>query len=206
LRSAADPFSPEGGLKLLHGNLGRAMMKVAAVARKHRIVEAPAIVFDSQEAFLAAFKRGALEKDCIAVLRFQGPRANGMPELHKLTPALSVLQDKGFKVGLLTDGRMSGASGKVPAALHLTPEAVDGGVIARLVDGDIIRIDGERGTLDVKAERATLMARAPAMHRAVNKGLGRELFAAFRATVGPADQGASLFHPETTRVSEPVRA
>jgi phosphogluconate dehydratase len=202
LRSADDPFSPEGGLKLLHGNLGRAVIKVSAVAPEHRVVEAPAAVFDSQDAFLAAFKRGELERDCIAVLRFQGPRANGMPELHKLTPSLSVLQNKGFKVGLLTDGRMSGASGKVPAALHLTPEAVDGGMIARLLDGDIIRLDGERGVLEAKVEKSVLMARIPATHRAQNSGLGRELFATFRATVGPADQGASLFHRETASVTE----
>jgi phosphogluconate dehydratase len=206
LRGVAEPFSPEGGLKLLHGNLGRAMMKVSAVKPEHRVVEAPVMVFDGQDAFLAAFRRGVLEKDCIAVLRFQGPRANGMPELHKLTPSLSVLQDKGFKVGLLTDGRMSGASGKVPAALHLTPEAVDGGAIARLVDGDIVRIDGERGVLEAKVERAALMARIPASHRAANSGLGRELFASFRATVGPADQGASLFHPETQTARERLHA
>ena len=202
LRSADDPFSPEGGLKLLHGNLGRAVIKVSAVSPEHRVVEAPAAIFDTQEAFLAAFRRGALERDFVAVLRFQGPRANGMPELHKLTPSLSVLQDRGFKVALLTDGRMSGASGKVPAALHLTPEAVDGGMIARLADGDIIRMDGERGVLEARVEKSVLMARAPATYRGANSGLGRELFAAFRATVGPADQGASLFHREAAPAME----
>jgi phosphogluconate dehydratase len=206
LRGAADPFSHEGGLKLLNGNLGRAVMKVSAVAPEHRVVEAPAVIFESQDAFLDAFKRGLLARDCIAILRFQGPRANGMPELHKLTPSLSVLQDRGFKVGLLTDGRMSGASGKVPAALHLTPEAADGGMIGRLLDGDIIRMDGERGVLEAKVEKSVLMARTPATQRAENSGLGRELFATFRATVGPADQGASLFHRETVRANEQVRA
>ncbi len=206
LRAAADPFSSEGGLKLLHGNLGRAMMKVSAVAPEQRVVEAPAVVFDSQDAFLAAFKRGELARDGIAVLRFQGPRANGMPELHKLTPSLSVLQDRGFKVGLVTDGRMSGASGKVPAALHLTPEAADGGMIARLLDGDLIRLDGETGVLEAKLETSVLLARTPARHSARNTGLGRELFASFRANVGPADQGASLFHTGSAHSPERVHA
>ena len=199
LRPVSDPFSHEGGLKLLHGNLGRAMMKVSAVKPEHRIVEAPAAIFDSQDAFLAAFKRGALEKDCVAVLRFQGPRANGMPELHKLTPSLSVLQDKGFTVALLTDGRMSGASGKVPAALHLTPEAANGGMIGRLVDGDFIRVDGERGLLEARVPHNVLMARKPAEHVEAQTGFGRELFATFRAVAGPADAGASLFHSARSR-------
>ncbi|HWA92182.1 MAG TPA: phosphogluconate dehydratase [Rhizomicrobium sp.] len=190
LRPACDPFDAEGGLRVLSGNLGRAVIKVSAVAPKHRAVEAPARVFHSQEEFLSAFKSGALARDMIAVLRFQGPKANGMPELHKLTPALSTLQGRGFAVGLVTDGRMSGASGKIPAAIHITPEAQDGGAIARLRDGDVIRIDAERGTLEAKVEG--LMQRPPATHRHVAHGTGRELFAPFRALVGRADEGASV--------------
>ena len=145
LRPISDPFDREGGLRLLTGDLGRAVIKVSAVAPEHRIVEAPARVFDDQDDFLAAFKRGELDCDLVAVIRFQGPKANGMPELHKLTPSLSVLQNKGRKVALVTDGRMSGASGKVPAAIHVTPEALDGGPIARVRDGDIIRLDANAG-------------------------------------------------------------
>ena len=141
----AKPFSPEGGLKLLTGNLGRAVIKVSAVKPKHHVVEAPAMVFDSQEALREAFRAGRLDKDFVAVIRFQGPRANGMPELHKLTPTLGVLQDRGYKVALVTDGRMSGASGKVPAAIHVTPEAAEGGALARIRDGDVIRLDAPAG-------------------------------------------------------------
>jgi len=193
LRPASEPFDHEGGMRLLTGNLGRAMIKISAVARQHRAVEAPAAVFHDQKAFLDAFKRGELERDLIAVVRFQGPRANGMPELHKLTPPLSVLQDKGFRVGLVTDGRMSGASGKVPAAIHLTPEAADGGPIARLRDGDIIRIDPEKNTLEVRVDPAEFAHREPERFSPQGWGLGRELFAPFRAHVGPADKGASIF-------------
>jgi phosphogluconate dehydratase len=188
------PFSPDGGLRLLTGNLGRAVIKVSAVKPQHRVVEAPAAVFHDQRSLVDAFKRGELDRDLIAVIRFQGPKANGMPELHQLTPSLGVLQDRGFKVALLTDGRMSGASGKVPAAIHLTPEAVDGGPIARLRDGDIIRVDSEAGRIEACVDAAEWQAREPvSVDLSTNAyGLGRELFAAFRAVVGPADAGASV--------------
>ena len=187
-------FSPEGGLKLLTGNLGRAVIKVSAVDAKHQVVEAPAMVFDSQEALREAFRAGRLNKDFVAVIRFQGPRANGMPELHKLTPTLGLLQDKGFKVALITDGRMSGASGKVPAAIHVTPEAAEGGALARIRDGDVIRLDAPAGRLDVLANAADLAARAPtAPDLAGNQyGLGRELFRMFRANAQPAELGAGV--------------
>jgi phosphogluconate dehydratase len=190
LRPASDPFDPEGGLRLLSGNLGRSVIKVSAVAPEHRVVEAPAVVFHDQDDFLAAYKAGELNRDFVAVIRFQGPKANGMPELHKLTPSLGVLQGKGFKVALVTDGRMSGASGKVPAAIHLTPEALDGGPIARVQTGDLVRLDAETGTLEVKAE---LAGRETVRFEQVNAGLGRELFAPFRAAVGAAESGASVF-------------
>jgi len=193
LRPASDPFAHEGGLRVLTGNLGRAVIKISAIAPQHRVVEAPAAVFHDQNDFLDAFKRGELERDLVAVIRFQGPRANGMPELHKLTPPLSVLQDKGFRVGLLTDGRMSGASGKIPAAIHLTPEAADGGPIARLRDGDVIRIDPENNTLEVRVDAREFESRRPERFTQQSWGLGRELFAPFRAHVGPADKGASIF-------------
>ncbi|MEO6340316.1 MAG: phosphogluconate dehydratase, partial [Caulobacteraceae bacterium] len=168
LRPAANPFDAEGGLRLLKGALGRSVIKVSAVASEHRVVEAPAIVFHDQDDFQAAFKRGELDKDFIAVIRFQGPKANGMPELHKLSPALGVLQDKGRKVAMVTDGRMSGASGKTPAAIHLTPEAVDGGPIAKVRDGDIIRLDGDKGELTIKVDPAEFAARIPVTHRHAN--------------------------------------
>ena len=192
LRSASEPFDAEGGLRLLRGNLGRAVIKTSAVSPQQRRVEAPARVFHSQEDFLAAFKAGELARDVIAVLRFQGPKANGMPELHKLTPPLSALQAKGFTVGLVTDGRMSGASGKIPAAIHVTPEAKDGGPIARIRDGDVILIDAERGVLEAKTETEVLMSRPAATHVSPDHGMGRELFAAFRSLVGRADAGASV--------------
>jgi phosphogluconate dehydratase len=192
LRPASEPFDAEGGLRLLEGNLGRAVIKVSAVAPKHRRVEAPARVFASQEEFLSAFKAGELNRDVIVVLRFQGPKAIGMPELHKLTPPLSALQGRGFAVGLVTDGRMSGASGKIPAAIHVTPEAKDGGAIARIQDGDIIRIDGEHGVLEAHVDTRELMARPAATHETADHGMGRELFAAFRAHVSRADAGASV--------------
>ncbi len=193
LRPVDDPFDAEGGLKLLRGNLGRAVMKLSAVTPERRVVEAPAVVFDGQDDFLDAFKRGALARDFIAVLRFQGPKANGMPELHKLTPQLSVLQDKGYRVGLVTDGRMSGASGKVPTAIHVTPEAAAGGAIGRIRDGDVIRIDGERGILEAQVTPADLAARAPGAHCTAVHGWGRELFKPFRKAVGEAEYGASIF-------------
>jgi len=193
LRPASDPFDREGGLRVLRGNLGTSVIKTSAVALEHRVVEAPAIVFHDQDDFIAAFKRGELDKDFVAVVRFQGPKANGMPELHSLTPSLSILQNKGRRVALVTDGRMSGASGKVPAAIHLSPEAADGGPIARIREGDVIRLDALTGQLDVKVDAATFMAREPVRFTQAQYGLGRELFAPFRAAVGPAEAGAGLF-------------
>ena len=185
-------FAADGGLKLLTGNLGRAVMKVSAVKPAHRRVAAPALVFDSQEAVQAAFARGALDRDFVAVVRFQGPRANGMPELHKLTPVLGVLQDRGFRVALVTDGRMSGASGKVPAAIHVSPECLAGGPLARVVDGDPILVDGERGLLEAQVDAAIWAARPTAtvdlLH--LHQGMGRELFGRFRDVVGGAEAGA----------------
>jgi phosphogluconate dehydratase len=194
LAPTSKPFSPNGGLKLLQGNLGRAVIKVSAVKPDRRVVEAPARVFHDQNDMLAAFKAGELERDVVAVVRFQGPTANGMPELHKLTPALGILQDKGFRVALLTDGRMSGASGKVPAAIHLTPEATHGGPIANIRDGDLIRIDAEKGTVEALVDPAEWAARTPATAdlAASHQGCGRELFTAFRHAVGTADTGASV--------------
>jgi phosphogluconate dehydratase len=193
LRPVSDPFQAEGGLRLLKGLLGRAVIKTSAVKPEHLTVTAPAAVFDSQEAFLAAFQRGELYRDVVAVVRFQGPRANGMPELHSLTPPLGVILDRGFQAALVTDGRMSGASGKVPAAIHLTPEAVDGGLISRLREGDVIRLDAITGTLDVLVDEAELRARPPAPRPPEQAGFGRELFAPMRAGVGAADRGASIF-------------
>ncbi|WP_337266132.1 phosphogluconate dehydratase [Oryzifoliimicrobium ureilyticus] len=197
LASIETPFQPNGGLKMLRGNLGKAVIKISAVKPERHIIEAPAIVFHSQQELQDAFKSGKLNRDFVAVVRFQGPKANGMPELHKLTPPLGVLQDKGFRVALLTDGRMSGASGKVPAAIHVTPEAVDGGPIARIQDGDMIRLDAVHGTLEVLVDAATLAEREPVTADLSENefGMGRELFASFRRVVGPSDQGASvLFH------------
>jgi phosphogluconate dehydratase len=195
VRTAREPFSATGGLKLLQGNLGRSVIKVSAVPEDRHIVEAPARVFTTQEALLAAFKAGELERDVVAVVRFQGPQANGMPELHKLTPPLAVLQGKGFKVALVTDGRMSGASGKVPAAIHMSPEALAGGEIAKVRDGDIIRLDAVAGTLQALVPDAEWAARPPAQltpEQAEVNGhdLGRELFAGMRRNVRAAEEGA----------------
>ncbi|MFQ3282751.1 phosphogluconate dehydratase, partial [Reinekea sp.] len=178
-RPVSDPFSEEGGLQMLTGNLGTGVIKISAVAPEHRIIEAPAVIFESQHDLQAAFEAGDLDKDCIVVVRFQGPKANGMPELHKLTPPLSVLQDKGFKVALVTDGRMSGASGKVPAAIHVSPEAKEGGVLARINAGDVIRLDAIAGTLEVKLSPTELAARPLAKGDFSQNefGVGRELFA-----------------------------
>jgi phosphogluconate dehydratase len=192
LRPADDAFQPEGGLRLLSGALGRAVIKTSAVKPEHLVVEAPALVFEDQEDLLAAHKRGELNRDFIAVVRFQGPRANGMPELHSLTPTLGVLLDKGFKVALVTDGRMSGASGKVPAAIHVTPEAAMGGMLGRVRDGDLIRLDAHAGTLEIKVETSELMARPQATCRASGFGFGREMFGWMRRCVGPAEAGASV--------------
>ncbi len=197
LASIETPFQANGGLKMLRGNLGRAVIKISAVKQDRHVIEAPAIVFHSQQELQDAFKEGKLNRDFIAVVRFQGPKANGMPELHKLTPPLGVLQDRGFRVALLTDGRMSGASGKVPAAIHVTPEAVDGGPIARIQDGDIIRLDAIAGTLEVLVDAATLAERETVVADLSDNefGMGRELFAPFRRAVGASDKGASvLFH------------
>jgi len=195
IRTAAAPFSPEGGLKLLIGNLGRAVIKVSAVPDDRHIVEAPAIVFGTQEELLAEFKAGELERDFIAVVRFQGPRANGMPELHKLTPPLAVLQGKGFKVALVTDGRMSGASGKVPAAIHVSPEVLAGGPLGKVRTGDVIRLDAVAGTLAALVDEATWASREHAVlsdeQAEVNAhGLGRELFGGMRRNVLTAEEGA----------------
>jgi len=190
LRPVSDPFDREGGLRLVKGNLGRAVIKVSAVKPEHRIVEAPAIVFEDQEAFLAAFKAGELERDFVAVVRFQGPKANGMPELHSLSPGLSVLQDKGFKVALVTDGRMSGASGKTPAAIHVVPEALEGGPLAYVRTGDMVRLDAQAGTLELLAD---LSGRERVRQGDVQQwGWGRELYGAFRGVVSSAEEGASV--------------
>jgi phosphogluconate dehydratase len=195
LRSVADPFQPHSGIRMLRGNLGEAVIKTSAVKPEHWIVEQPAIVFDSQEQLLADFQRGVLDRDFVAVLRFQGPRANGMPELHKLTPSLGVLLDKGFKVALVTDGRMSGASGKVPAAIHLTPEALDGGVLAQIHNGDLVRVDAVAGTLDVLVDAAILAQRSPAPYIPPPDAddTGRILFGNFRRMASAASRGATLF-------------
>lgn len=195
LRGVAAPFAPTGGLTVLDGNLGRGVIKVSAVAEEHRVVEAPVRLFEDQNELKAAFEAGELDRDVIAVVRFQGPKANGMPELHKLTPYLGVLQDRGYQVALVTDGRMSGASGKVPAAIHLSPEALDGGPLAKLRDGDIVRLDADAGTLEARvdprvwAERPRHVTELEHAH----VGLGRELFAGFRHLAMRGEQGASVF-------------
>ncbi|HGW8791902.1 TPA: phosphogluconate dehydratase [Pseudomonas aeruginosa] len=194
LRPLDKPFSAEGGLRLMEGNLGRGVMKVSAVAPEHQVVEAPVRIFHDQASLAAAFKAGELERDLVAVVRFQGPRANGMPELHKLTPFLGVLQDRGFKVALVTDGRMSGASGKVPAAIHVSPEAIAGGPLARLRDGDRVRVDGVNGELRVLVDDAEWQVRSlePAPQDG-NLGCGRELFAFMRNAMSSAEEGACSF-------------
>ncbi|AJY28676.1 phosphogluconate dehydratase [Burkholderia thailandensis 34] len=196
LRPIAAPFQPDGGLRLMQGRLGRGVIKISAVAPEHRQVKAPAIVFDSQEAVQAAFDAGKLKRDFVAVVRFQGARANGMPELHRLTPLLGVLQDQGFRVALVTDGRMSGASGKVPAVIHVSPEALLCGPLGKVRTGDTIVIDAQAGVLDVEIDDEAWAARAVAQpaHQAENEvGFGRELFGVFRSAAAPAEQGASVF-------------
>ncbi|SDH05634.1 6-phosphogluconate dehydratase [Pseudomonas flavescens] len=197
LRGVPEAFSPEGGLRVLKGNLGNGVAKVSAVAAEHQVVEAPARVFETQVDLAEAFKAGELERDFIAVVRFQGPKANGMPELHKLTPYLGILQDRGFKVALVTDGRMSGASGKVPAAIHVSPEAWDGGPLARVRDGDVIRVDGVQGHLQILVDEIEWAARDSALRpQGTGVGCGRELFAFMRAAFSPAEEGASAFTAE----------
>ncbi|MBF8747442.1 MULTISPECIES: phosphogluconate dehydratase [Pseudomonas] len=194
LRPVARAFSPEGGLRVMQGNLGRGVMKVSAVAPEHQVVEAPARVFHDQQSLADAFKAGELERDFVAVVRFQGPRCNGMPELHKLTPFLGVLQDRGYKVALVTDGRMSGASGKIPAAIHVCPEAFDGGPLARVREGDIVRVDGVEGTLQVMVSAEELASRdQPPAPQGNDEGCGRELFGFMRMAFSPAERGASAF-------------
>lgn len=195
ISSVEKPFSKEGGIKLLKGNIGRSVIKTSALKDEHMIIEASAIVFNSQEELQKAFKAGELEKDFIAVVRYQGPKSNGMPELHGLMPPLGVLQDKGFKVAILTDGRMSGASGKVPSAIHLTPEASTGGVIAKIKTGDLIKFDVENGVVELKIDAVELENRnieLPDVSGNVH-GFGRELFATIRANVGSAEEGATIF-------------
>jgi phosphogluconate dehydratase len=209
LRSADEPFAADGGLRLLTGPLGTAVIKTSAVKPEHQVVTAPAVVFDDQADLLAAFAAGELDgRDLVAVVRYQGPAANGMPELHKLTPALGVLQDRGHQVAIVTDGRMSGASGKVPAAIHVTPEAALGGPLARVQDGDLVTVDARTGRLDLDVSDADLAARTSTGRAPTGEewvGTGRELFAGFRATVGPADTGASVFpalHPHVPTMEE----
>ncbi|NOV30280.1 phosphogluconate dehydratase [Methylomonas sp. ZR1] len=193
ISSVAQPFAAGGGLHVMHGNLGRGVSKISAVAEKHQVVTAPAMVFDDQLDVVAAFKRGELEKDVIVVLRFQGPKANGMPELHKLTPVLGVLQDRGFHVALVTDGRMSGASGKVPSAIHMWPECIDGGPLAKVRDGDIIALNTQTGEVNVQVDQAEFDARVPTPNSATGHhfGMGRELFGAMRANASTSETGAT---------------
>lgn len=193
VRPVTSPFDKEGGLRLLKGNLGQGVIKISAVAPENRVVEAPCIVFEAQEELIAAFKRGELEKDFVAVVRFQGPSANGMPELHKMTPPLGVLQDKGFKVALVTDGRMSGASGKVPAGIHLSPEASKGGLLNKLRTGDVIRFDAEAGVIQALVSDEELAAREPAVQPVVEQNLGRSLFGGLRDLAGVSLKGGTVF-------------
>ena len=195
LRGVAEPFQQTGGLNVLEGVLGRAVIKSSSIPADRHVIEAPARIFHSQEDLAEAFKRGELHKDVVAVVRFQGPKANGMPELHRMTPPLAVLQDLGYRVALITDGRMSGASGKIPAAIHVTPEAADGGPIAKLRDGDIIRLDADKGVIKVLMDAKEFAARPLAQKdmSGNEQGTGRELFASFRQLVGSADNGATIF-------------
>ncbi len=192
LRPVADPFQPTGGLAELNGNLGRGIMKVSSVAADRQVIEAPVAIFHDQGDVKKAFRNGELNRDVVVVVRFQGPKANGMPELHSLTPILSVVQDRGHKVALVTDGRMSGASGKVPAAIHVAPEALDGGLIGKLRDGDILRVDAQNGTLDVLTEGVADRSPATPDLSANSFGIGREMFETFRQMAGPATAGAGI--------------
>ena len=193
--TADRPFSKEGGLKLLSGNIGRSVIKTSALREEQLFIEAEALVFETQEALQSAFRRGELERDFIAVVRYQGPKANGMPELHGLMPPLGVLQDKGYKVAIVTDGRMSGASGKVPSAIHMTPEAADGGILSKIENGDPLRFDVQKGTIELLVEDAVLSARCPTVPNldANRHGFGRELFVSMRQSAGSAEEGACTF-------------
>ena len=192
LRPVAEAFQPSGGLKQLTGNLGRGVIKVSAVAPDRHVIEAPVRIFHDQDSVKTAFKAGEFTSDTIVVVRFQGPQANGMPELHALTPTLSVLQDRGLRVALVTDGRMSGASGKVPAAIHISPEAAVGGPLAKLRDGDVVRLDAAAGTLTALVADFDARPAAQADLSANGWGIGRELFDAFRRTVGNSTEGAAV--------------
>ncbi len=195
LSSVNEPFAPDGGMRVLDGNLGRGVIKVSAVAEEHQVVEAPAVVFNDQNELKAAFDAGDLDRDCVVVVRFQGPKANGMPELHKLTPYLGVLQDRGFKVALVTDGRMSGASGKVPAAIHVYPEALDGGPLSRVKNGDRICVDAKSGKLNIELDEKALADRESVKVdlSAYHHGYGREMFGWMRRAASNPEQGASFF-------------
>ena len=198
--TASKPFQADGGIRLLKGNLGRSVIKVSAVAEEHRVIEAPAMIFDSQQELQSAFEKGLMDKDVVAVVRFQGPQANGMPELHKMTPFLGILQDKGLKVALITDGRMSGASGKVPSAIHITPEAACGGPLAKLRDGDIVRLNANTGEVAALVDEAEWQSRELVAYNPAGSqfGTGRELFGFMRGQVNGAEQGATVFqHWET---------
>jgi phosphogluconate dehydratase len=195
LTTVAQPFAATGGLKLLQGNIGRSVIKLSAVAEQHRFVQAPAKIFESQKALKNAFDQGLLNTDFIAVVRYQGPQANGMPELHQLMTVLGALQDSGYNVALITDGRMSGASGKVPAAMHMVPEALAGGMISKIAEGDIITLDGENGVLVVDVSEQTLAAREVVVPDLTDNdsGMGRELFGQMRRLMNSAEEGATLF-------------
>jgi len=201
LAPLSNPFSPEGGLRSLSGNLGESVIKVSAVAEEHRLVKAPCRIFHTQDALKEAFEAGELDLDVVVVVRFQGPAANGMPELHKMTPYLGVLQDRGHRVALVTDGRMSGASGKVPAAIHLTPEAIHGGPVARLRDGDVVELDTVNGSLAADVPELEWQARAPIPAPEPEDTLGRNLFEIFRRTASGAMLGASVFEPRSEEIS-----
>jgi len=204
IRSADAAFSPEGGIKLLQGNLGRSLIKASAVAESHRAISAPAVVISHQDELKQLFEQGALDKDCVVVARFQGPQANGMPELHKLMPILGVLQDRGFAVALVTDGRLSGASGKVPAAIHVTPEAANGGTIGLVQDGDLISLDVAAGKLSLHVDAEALAMRVPPDSPPCDNTIGRGLFVLSRANVTDAESGACMLFSARSPQRQPA--